>query len=241
VVAVAADARFYNGGNTMTTTRTTVIEGVEPQVLRLKADFRHAFMQLCKEMRDSTLFPPTLIPEDKACQRATLQSLGLFFVNVLDPAGLFYAENGIAFDQVGKFQDALQKIIETELPSKENFKAFLEQCIAETDTRLEEEHIAEIKDKIKDQMVEQANAVNQLMLDQHQKVNNRVKDRIAFRKAAVEEMTGRMNFLEERIERVCSNMQDLAPHFQKLCKNMKEKEGECLQFLSELSSKVDNI
>ena len=225
---------------TVTTTATQSQERTE--VLRLKVDFRESFAALCAKMSESSLIPPQFIPDARACRRITLQSLGLFFVNMLDPlASKYYKDNIIAQEKVLVFHEELQNIIEDHLCPGVTFEAFLEGCIADTDRTLEEEQTEEDVIEKKSQMVDGANDINQFMLGLHQVINQRVRKINDDRKSAVKNLNGQMDTMSERTSKIYSNMQEMTPEFQMLLKRLKEDEQQCLQFLGKLSLTVDKI
>jgi hypothetical protein len=205
---------------------------------RLKGDFRASFKELCKQMAESGLFPLPLIPSDQACQAMTLTSLGIFLLQVMDPAVLFYDNNADAQDQVLSFHDSLQKIIENQLPKDEKMEEFLLQCRKTIEDTLTQELNAALMEEKRDQMIATANELNQLNLNYHRRIQQGMREVQDQRKAGIRSMKEQLDALDAKIIHLYSKGKELGSGIEQLVDQLKIQEDTCLKFLSKLYTQI---
>jgi hypothetical protein len=205
---------------------------------RLKDDFRASFKALCKQMAESGLFPLPLIPSDQDCQAMTLTSLGIFLLQVMDPAVLFYDNNADAQEQLLSFHDWLQKIIENQLPEEEKLEEFLLQCRETIEDTLTQELNAVLMEEKRDQMIATANELNQLNLNYHRQIQQRMREVQDQRKAGIHSMKEQLNVSDAKILHLYSKGKELGSEIEQMVDQLKIQEDGCLKFLSKLYAQI---
>lgn len=220
----------------------TQIEFSQPSLLvHLKASKEQCLEKLHTEIQNSYLLPPELVPEIESFTKSTLDELGLFLLNIIEPAIVCYDRDNDALDKLLDFHDVLKNIIQDQLPKGTSIDHFLKQCEKLTDKAIQKDltkfHIQEKTQKV----YENANDINRLNLAQNKTINMQILQINANRESEVDKLKARLKPLEMKVQSIISHAQNSAPEIIYFCKKMEEQETACQQLLQACENAVNRV